>query len=119
MEELIAELRGYAKHAQWQAPRKAADALEAQQARIAELREAIKAMADDGWLYHGSEGMSEAQEKCYAVYISTDDMNAIAAHDAAVKKAALLEAAEKFDSWNGGPINRELRRMAEGNRNEF
>lgn len=29
--------------------------------------DAIFAMADDGWLMHGPEGMSEAQEKVYAV----------------------------------------------------
>ena len=47
MEELIKELREYAKHAQWQAPGKAADALEAQQARIAELREALVMTCDE------------------------------------------------------------------------
>ena len=33
------------------------------------VREAIIAMAEDGWLYHGVEGMSEAQEKCLAAYL--------------------------------------------------
>ena len=34
----------------------------------AALREAIIAMAEDGWLYHGPDGMSDAQEKCLAAY---------------------------------------------------
>jgi hypothetical protein len=29
---------------------------------------AIKAMAEDGWLYHGVEGMSKSQELCYEAY---------------------------------------------------
>ena len=32
----------------------------------AELVEACKAMAEDGWLLHGTEGMDEAQQKVYA-----------------------------------------------------
>ena len=32
------------------------------------LRKAIIAMAEDGWLAHGAEGMSEAQELCLAAY---------------------------------------------------
>ena len=36
---------------------------------LAAAREAIIAMAEDGWLYHGFEGMSEAQEKCLAAYL--------------------------------------------------
>ena len=32
----------------------------------AELVEACKAMAEDGWLLHGPEGMDEAQQKVYA-----------------------------------------------------
>jgi hypothetical protein len=33
------------------------------------LREAIIAMAEDGWLICGPEGMSEAQEKLYMAYM--------------------------------------------------
>lgn len=32
------------------------------------LREAIIAMAEDGWLYYGVEGPSKAQEKCLKAY---------------------------------------------------
>jgi len=32
------------------------------------LREAVIAMAEDGWLYCGLEGPSEAQEKCLKAY---------------------------------------------------
>lgn len=32
------------------------------------LSDAIVAMAEDGWLYYGPEGMSEAQQKCYDAY---------------------------------------------------
>ena len=32
------------------------------------LVDAIRAMADDGWLAHGPEGMSEAQKMCHAAY---------------------------------------------------
>jgi hypothetical protein len=32
------------------------------------LREAVIAMAEDGWLYCGLEGLSEAQEKCLKAY---------------------------------------------------
>ena len=32
------------------------------------LSDAVVTMADDGWLYHGVEGMSEAQQKCYDAY---------------------------------------------------
>jgi hypothetical protein len=32
------------------------------------LREAVIAMAEDGWLYFGLEGPSEAQEKCLKAY---------------------------------------------------
>jgi hypothetical protein len=38
--------------------------------RAALLELAVVAMADDGWLAHGSEGMSEAQKVCYAAYLS-------------------------------------------------
>jgi hypothetical protein len=30
---------------------------------------AIKAMAEDGWLMHGVEGMSEPQQRCYEAYM--------------------------------------------------
>ncbi|MFZ2524446.1 MAG: hypothetical protein WAW87_03935 [Candidatus Ferrigenium altingense] len=33
------------------------------------LGAAIVAMAEDGWLYHGVEGMDEAQTKCYEAYL--------------------------------------------------
>ena len=32
------------------------------------LTEAIIAMANDGWLYFGPEGMTKPQEKCYRAY---------------------------------------------------
>lgn len=38
------------------------------EAELAVARLAVVAMAEDGWLLHGVEGMSEAQEKCYAAY---------------------------------------------------
>lgn len=44
--------------------------------RAALLEEAVVAMVDDGWIYHGTEGMSEAQEKCYAAYLSVKPPNA-------------------------------------------
>ena len=34
-----------------------------------EYAAAITAMAEDGWLYHGVEGMDDVQKKCYAAYI--------------------------------------------------
>ena len=39
------------------------------------LEDAIVAMAEDGWLYYGPEGMSEAQEKCYAAYMAIKASN--------------------------------------------
>ena len=45
--------------------------------RAALLEDAVIAMADDGWLYHGPEGMSEAQEKCYSAYMTIKPPNAI------------------------------------------
>jgi|GEM_PF-4140520 len=39
-------------------------------AGIAALQAAIVAMADDGWLMCGVEGMSSAQEICYAAYLT-------------------------------------------------
>lgn len=36
--------------------------------RAALLEDAIVAMAEDGWLFFGPEGMSDAQKKCYAAY---------------------------------------------------
>ena len=56
-----------AKHC---APLYAAPPPDAQQtARIAELEAAIVAMAEDGWLYCGPEGLSDAQQKCYDAYL--------------------------------------------------
>ena len=37
--------------------------------RAALLESAVVSMAEDGWLYHGVEGMSEPQAKCYAAYL--------------------------------------------------
>lgn len=48
----------------------AADALELAQS-------AVLAMANDGWLDHGAEGMSVAQEKCYAAYLAIIGRNAV------------------------------------------
>ena len=45
---------------------------EALKADLVKARAAIIAMALDGWLYHGPEGMSDAQEKCLAAYNETD-----------------------------------------------
>lgn len=50
-------LAGYAEHA-------------------AMLENAIVAMVQDGWLYHGPEGMSDAQKKCYSAYIAVTTPNA-------------------------------------------
>ncbi len=41
------------------------------QAHNAMLEDALQAMADDGWLYHGAEGMSEPQQKVYAAINAT------------------------------------------------
>ena len=43
--------------------------------RAAMLEEAVIEMAEDGWLDHGAEGMSEAQEKCYAAYLTIKPPN--------------------------------------------
>ena len=43
------------------------DALQAENER---LRAAIVVMCDDGWLMCGVEGMSSAQEICYAAYLT-------------------------------------------------
>lgn len=51
-------------------------ALDGYSERAASLEEAIVAMVEDGWLYHGPEGMSEAQEKCYSAYILVKQPNA-------------------------------------------
>lgn len=45
------------------------NALKGYAERAALLEDAVLAMAEDGWLYFGAEGMSEAQEKCYAAYL--------------------------------------------------
>jgi len=34
-------------------------------ARLAEAEKALMAIASDGWLYFGAEGMSEAQKLCH------------------------------------------------------
>lgn len=34
-----------------------------------DLIDAVREMAEDGWLYHGVEGFSPAQEKCHAAYL--------------------------------------------------
>lgn len=61
-----------------------------QAARIAELEaenqrlradadtysSAIIAMADDGWLYHGPEGMSEIQQQCYDCFLKIKGIDA-------------------------------------------
>ena len=41
---------------------------ESAEQKIREKDSAIIAMAEDGWLYHGPEGMSEAQKKLFAEY---------------------------------------------------
>ncbi|WP_341918609.1 hypothetical protein [Polaromonas sp. YR568] len=41
--------------------------LAAREAEIAGLLVTCQAMAEDGWLYHGVEGMSEAQKMLYEV----------------------------------------------------
>ena len=33
------------------------------------LVDAVISMSEDGWLLHGPEGMSKAQEKCCAAYL--------------------------------------------------
>ncbi len=40
------------------------------------LKDAVVAMVEDGWLYHGPEGMNEAQQKCYVAYIAIKPSNA-------------------------------------------
>jgi hypothetical protein len=52
-------------------------ALEGYADRAELLESAIVAMAEDGWLYHGQEGMSEAQEKCYDAYLTIQPPNAM------------------------------------------
>lgn len=51
-------------------------ALDGYAERAALLEDAVIAMAEDGWLYYGEEGMSEAQEKCYLAYVSVKPPNA-------------------------------------------
>ena len=43
--------------------------------RAALLEDAVAAMAEDGWLYYGPEGMSDAQKKCYAAYLTIKPPN--------------------------------------------
>ena len=41
----------------------------ADRAEIELLSKAVIAMAEDGWLYHGVEGMDDAQKICYEAYL--------------------------------------------------
>ena len=51
------------------------------QARLDAAVAAVIAMAEDGWLFFGPEGMSEAQEKCLAAYLLFKPENAIKEYD--------------------------------------
>jgi len=44
----------------------AADTIDRLTAERDALKTAVKAMVDDGWLYHGPEGMSDPQKLVYA-----------------------------------------------------
>lgn len=44
----------------------AADEIDSLNTQITILMGALTAMADDGWLYYGPEGMSDAQKLCSA-----------------------------------------------------
>jgi hypothetical protein len=50
---------------------------------------AIVAMAEDGWLLFGKEGMSEAQDKCYAAYriVKPDDKQSTTTTQDVIAKA--------------------------------
>lgn len=115
MEELIKRLRAMARyeHDDLGMGNEAADALEAQQARIAELREAL------------SRYIHIMYEEDYAAKAlsRTDDLSALVAHDAEVKKATLLEAAAYIENQTLPDMYSEpcltefadeLRHMAEG-----
>lgn len=83
MEELIKQLRDIKERFIFQGgsgfAQAIADALEAQQARIAELQEALEwAEAEIGWRFEDVLGWP-------------DDTSVRSAHDAAIRKAALLE----------------------------
>lgn len=84
MEELIKRLRDGTTVPLMEERHAVADALEAQQARIVELREALEwAEAEVGWRFEDVLGWP-------------DDTNDLAAHDAAIRKATLLEFAYKW-----------------------
>ena len=51
------------------------------------LGEAIVAMAEDGWMYHGVEGMSDAQQKCYMAYLKYKKPEIYAQEQAAIDSA--------------------------------
>ena len=69
------------------------------------LEDAIIAMAEDGWLFHGPEGMSEAQEKCYAAYLAIKQKKKEASNSKSMDETELCEdalhqASEAFlDEW--------------------
>ena len=56
---------------------------EASEKDMAVFHEAIVAMAEDGWLYHGVEGLSLAQEKCRRAYLIIKPQTLGSALDAA------------------------------------
>ena len=45
----------------------------AERAKI--LEDAVIAIAEDGWLSHGVEGLDESQKKCYAAYLTVKPPN--------------------------------------------
>jgi hypothetical protein len=45
--------------------------------RLAKLEAAVKAIAEDGWLYHGPEGMSDTQEAVYDCYLEIKNIRRI------------------------------------------
>ena len=45
---------------------------------LAVLSDAVVAMAEDGWLYCGPEGLDEAQEKCLKAYRLINAVNVVA-----------------------------------------
>lgn len=56
--------------------------------------EAVIAMAEDGWLYFGPEGMSDAQEKCLAAYIELKPEGASKDYNYEHRNAARSQGAE-------------------------
>ena len=69
LDELIKELRGR-DAVLFPLYGKAAAALEELKREKEMAKNAIKVMAEDGWLYCGTEGMSDAQKTCYDAYIN-------------------------------------------------